>query len=528
MEPARKFKIIVNSKECGTCSGPTPSAVAKKVVKKLCGTSSKVVKFSLKECKRGCERVCGPYQGRMEKLDRPYKRSGKTITHRVVCGKVRKMRGGALSVHNFRKRDDDGDFKPDTDFFKPVIFFGKIDVTEGENEVTIEYYEFAIFNKKHRGGPVGILQLVKNNDNILEVKIDIEHIFDTPAARNNNATARNNNATARNNNAAARNNNNAAARNNNNAAAQNNNAAARNNNNAAQNKLKEELKKLYEFLKQDKTKYKRIRGFICDILNIDENNNIPEIFKSEIPTDLPEGFDYIPYVAYKQQIDDFDETKFCESLPKTIKYFKPDNPPSNIKEFNIPEIISDSVKREYKLNNLKTRAYAYINIPHKNDKKNFTLHFSITKEDFGVALRYNDIIYIGIVYNNNDKNVVIFYPILIEYNKTPEIDLIYLVYYLFFIIIIPDLLYDQLYKNYKYVLHNFYYNYISENIKCKIYKYLFYDETEIYIHNDNGYSMFRKLQKLKNDYTKNIAHKLRMRLQNINNKRLMKERMDKK
>ena len=94
MEPARKFKIIVNSKECGTCSGLTPSAVAKKVVKKLCGTSSKAVRFSLKECKRGCERVCGPYQGRMEKLDKPYKRDGKKITHRVVCGKVRKMRGG--------------------------------------------------------------------------------------------------------------------------------------------------------------------------------------------------------------------------------------------------------------------------------------------------------------------------------------------------------------------------------------------------------------------------------------------------
>jgi len=96
MEPARKFKIIVNSKECGTCSGATPSAVAKKVVKKLCGSSSKTVSFSLKECKRGCERVCGPYQGRMEKLDRPYKRDGKTIAHRVVCGKVRKMRGGEL------------------------------------------------------------------------------------------------------------------------------------------------------------------------------------------------------------------------------------------------------------------------------------------------------------------------------------------------------------------------------------------------------------------------------------------------
>jgi hypothetical protein len=106
MEPARKFRIIVNSKECGTCSGSSPSAVAKKVVKKLCGSSSKVVKFSLKECKRGCERECGPYQGRMEKLDKPCKRGGKTITHRVVCGKVRKMKGGHKNINNYIKKVD--------------------------------------------------------------------------------------------------------------------------------------------------------------------------------------------------------------------------------------------------------------------------------------------------------------------------------------------------------------------------------------------------------------------------------------
>jgi hypothetical protein len=111
MEPARKFRIIVNSKECGTCSGSSPSTVAKKVVKKLCGKSNKMVKFSLKECKRGCERVCGPYQGRMEKLDKPYKRGGKTITHRVVCGKVRKMRGGRdLTVEDFSKDHYIGEF----------------------------------------------------------------------------------------------------------------------------------------------------------------------------------------------------------------------------------------------------------------------------------------------------------------------------------------------------------------------------------------------------------------------------------
>ena len=122
MEPVRKFKIIVNSKECGTCSGPTSSAVAKKVIKKLCGTSSKMVKFSLKECKRGCERVCGPYQGRMEKLDRPYKRGRKTITHRVVCEKVRKMRGGDLG--------NDGELLTIDDFYinsdNPSFFARKI------------------------------------------------------------------------------------------------------------------------------------------------------------------------------------------------------------------------------------------------------------------------------------------------------------------------------------------------------------------------------------------------------------------
>ena len=94
MEQTRKFKIIVNSKECGTCSGPSPNVVAKKVIKRMCGSSSKKVQFSLKECKRGCERECGPYQGRMEKLDRPYKQAGKKITHRVICRKVKKMRGG--------------------------------------------------------------------------------------------------------------------------------------------------------------------------------------------------------------------------------------------------------------------------------------------------------------------------------------------------------------------------------------------------------------------------------------------------
>ena len=98
MSEIRKFRITIDSKECGTCSGSSPCSVAKKVVKKLCEGSKKIVKFSLKECKRDCKKECGPYQGHMEKLDKPYKRNGKMITHRAVCEKVRKMRGGRYNL----------------------------------------------------------------------------------------------------------------------------------------------------------------------------------------------------------------------------------------------------------------------------------------------------------------------------------------------------------------------------------------------------------------------------------------------
>ena len=107
MSEIRKFKIIVDSKELCTCSGSSPSSVAKKAVKKLCDGSKKIVKFSLKECKRDCKKVCGPYQGHMEKLDKPYKRKGKTITHKAVCEKVqiKKMKGGIINKNKLDKLD---------------------------------------------------------------------------------------------------------------------------------------------------------------------------------------------------------------------------------------------------------------------------------------------------------------------------------------------------------------------------------------------------------------------------------------
>ena len=76
MNEVRKFRIIVDSKELCTCSGSSPSSVAKKAVKKLCEGSKKIVKFSLKECKRDCKKVYGSYQGHMKKLDKPYKQNG--------------------------------------------------------------------------------------------------------------------------------------------------------------------------------------------------------------------------------------------------------------------------------------------------------------------------------------------------------------------------------------------------------------------------------------------------------------------
>ena len=190
MEPSRKFKIIVNSKECGICSGSSPSAVAKKVVKKLCGSSSKAVKFSLKECKRGCERECGPYQGRMEKLDRPYKRGGKTITHLVVCGKVRKMKGGALSNSDFKREIDNNVSKRDIFKYLPnrkLFFFGSL-FTKSENNSLNEvepynveynnkykrYYRYAIFFNSFDKSIQYILELTIRDNNF-----QIEDLFKT-------------------------------------------------------------------------------------------------------------------------------------------------------------------------------------------------------------------------------------------------------------------------------------------------------------------------------------------------------------
>ena len=147
MSENRKFRIIVDSKELCTCSGSTPSSVAKKAVKKLCEGSKKIVKFSLKECKRDCKKVCGPYQGHMEKLDKPYKRNGKTITHKAVCAKVLKMKGGSFFNVNDFKRNPTEELTPFFEIKNKCIYIVgttwryKYIIFENNNSVCIEMWK---------------------------------------------------------------------------------------------------------------------------------------------------------------------------------------------------------------------------------------------------------------------------------------------------------------------------------------------------------------------------------------------------
>jgi hypothetical protein len=109
----------------------------------------------------------------MEKLDKPCKRSGKTITHRVVCGKVQKMKGGALSLSDFRKREDDSEFKFDKIGFRPHIFFGEVEVD------IVKYYKYGICNKEHIGNvkTCEFYELKTENDSISVVKTTGEEII---------------------------------------------------------------------------------------------------------------------------------------------------------------------------------------------------------------------------------------------------------------------------------------------------------------------------------------------------------------
>ena len=356
METARKFKIIVNSKECGTCSGSSPSAVAKNVVKKLCEKSNKVVKFSLKECKRGCERVCGPYQGRMEKLDRPYTRSGKKITHRVVCGKVRKMRGGRELVdEDFEKREGDGKFKFDKIGLRPHIFFGEEINVNGK-----EYYSLVVFNIEHTGEEkqCEFNELKKENNTISIVPI----------------------------------------------------IGKKNNTQQQSEENKDNLLLLLEHLLYCKklTDYKTIRKKLLDLLKDADFNGESLYTKLNIPIDLFER-DYLPEVmtADVKRVS----SDFYMKLPKKNDFELRESDYYSVKtygaELNSEADIQKSVFK--KPNFLKKVGYELY-----RDKDKYMI-FSNKKDSkyYNLAIFSRNDTYIGI-YNHN-KRIVKFYPIDIKH-----------------------------------------------------------------------------------------------------------------
>ena len=404
MKPARKFKIIVNSKECGTCSGATPSAVAKKVVKKLCGTSSKAVRFSLKECKCGCERVCGPYQGRMEKLDKPYTRAGKKITHRVVCGKVKKMRGGALSSDNFIKGEHDDDFKFDKIGLRPHIFFGEVEVGNQR------YYKYVIFNNEHFGGnkkTCGFNELKINGESISIVPITGKKIV---GEKNNNQQQSNNHENTGNGNNNTRPSENI----------QNNNQQQSNNNNTNYEQNKENLLSLLENLLYCKklTDYKTIRITIYELLK-----NTDNLFDSlGIPSDFFKR-DYLPEVITAE--GECVPNGFYKLLPEKIDDFKSGPPDQPYQRTEVTAETNASKRPNFFKRKVYYTVYElnkYIYFSEKKDSEYYNI---------AIVCNENNTIYIGI-YNPRTR-IVKFYPIdknifsRITY-PSDFIDLIYLYY----------------------------------------------------------------------------------------------------
>jgi hypothetical protein len=83
----------------------------------------------------------------MEKLDKPCKKNGKMITHRVVCGKVKKMRGGKirrtgiLDETDFVCDDEEDRVKRHIFTREPYIFFGKDPSNKAKEMKYVAYNE---------------------------------------------------------------------------------------------------------------------------------------------------------------------------------------------------------------------------------------------------------------------------------------------------------------------------------------------------------------------------------------------------
>jgi len=348
----------------------------------------------------------------MEKLDKPCKRGGKTITHRVVCGKVKKMSGGGLSKSDFKKREDDnGNVKFDKIALRPHIFFGEVK----ENEE--KYYEYVIFNIDYFNKPfrnikkVGFKKLNITGSGINVIDIDGESIL----GKKNNYQSNN------------RNNENNSRKNNN----ENNNVSQpiiNHSNNTKpinyENNKSNLLEILYNLLYCKKlTDYKTIRKTIYDLLK-DETFNEKSLFEE---LNIPDHFfemDYLPVVitAEEECVPD----GFYKLIPEKIEDFLSIHP--NYKNQKPAELIAET-NASKRPNFFKRKVYHTVYDPNKY------IYFSKKKDseyyNIAVVCNENDTVYIGIY--NKRTGIVKFYPIdknIFSRFTYPSdfIDLVYLYY----------------------------------------------------------------------------------------------------
>lgn len=89
----RKFTYLINNKEIGTYKGRSPSSVARKVVSRLCMNKEKIEFYLREKTKNSNKKIYGPYEGFLEKLDKPIELKGRIIRNKPI---VHKMIGGDL------------------------------------------------------------------------------------------------------------------------------------------------------------------------------------------------------------------------------------------------------------------------------------------------------------------------------------------------------------------------------------------------------------------------------------------------
>jgi len=108
----RYFTVVIGSKEHGLYVSSSPSSAARKAVSKLCATDkTRKVEFSIREITQGSKKkTYGPYDGSIEKLDKPIELKGRVIKYKPVAklsgktgAKKRGMIGGTKIYECYTK-----------------------------------------------------------------------------------------------------------------------------------------------------------------------------------------------------------------------------------------------------------------------------------------------------------------------------------------------------------------------------------------------------------------------------------------